>query len=89
MCVCVFLFCCVFVVLAYSMLCVCVVCVGVIYIVVCVCYIVCCFLLFWGLGTPAIGSGSMRIEFSIKQQPGTPIMRSLSVHFWFFESKIN
>jgi hypothetical protein len=39
--------------------------------------------IFWGLGTPALGSGSMRSEFRIKNQPRRTVLTSLrGLGFW-------
>jgi hypothetical protein len=43
-------------------------------------------IIFWGLGTPAMGSGSMRSELYSKHQPGRPVLRSLRDHFRFLWS---
>ena len=37
----------------------------------------------WGLGTPAIGSGSLHSEFYTKNQPGRPFLRSFRDHVVF------
>ena len=37
----------------------------------------------WGLGTPAIGSGSVGSELCTKNKPGRPILKPFRDNYWF------